>query len=894
MALSAGTKLGPYEVVSAVGAGGMGEVYRARDTRLDRTVAIKVLPAHLSANTEVRQRFEREARAISSLQHPHICTLHDIGHQDGIDYLVLEYLEGETLADRLQKGKLPRGDALRVGIDIAEALDRAHRAGIVHRDLKPGNIILTRSGAKLTDFGLAKPAATGITSEVTTLTSRKPLTAEGTLVGTFQYMAPEQLEGREADARSDIFALGAVLYEMITGRRAFEGKSQISVLAAILEKEPEPVSNLEPASPPALDRTIRTCLAKNPDQRFQSAHDIGLQLQWIASGNEVPATRVISAKRPWLPWAIAGVGMLAAIILALLYTQAGPRSEMVMRSSILPPEKSQFTLLGMEPGPIVVSPDGRRIAFSAVDQQGKTVLWVRELDSLSAQPLAGTDSASFPFWSPNSRYVGFFAEGKLKKIQASGGPPQTLADAPNGRGGTWGAGDDIVFSPSPESPLQRISASGGTPADIMDWPSQFLSQRWPCFLPDGHHFVYFDRNIADPNQTGIYIAQLGTKGRSFLLRTDSNAIYAAPGYLLYLRGDLLFAQPFDAHRLRLSGDGKPIAEHVGRNFTIEYAAFSASQNGVLVFQHGGGVSGGDSLVWLDTKGKPLATLAQGEEYSWQRISPDGNLLAVQIGSLTTANTLGEILDIWILDLRRGTRSRLTFGPGVSFSPLWSPDGTKIYYSAIRKGLPHIYARAANGTGNEELVYDGGTDERVRSISADGRYLLFERIGLPSTKQDIWALPLFGDRKPFPLVNTPFTDVQPSISPDGKWVAYASNESGKFELYITSFPVPASKLQVSTGGGQSPRWRHDGKQLFFVSDDRHIMAVDVGARGNSIVLGVPRALAAPTVNAPSSGLSSFGPVEVSPDGKRLLVSMAKSTSAAEPATLVINWPAELKK
>ncbi len=429
----------------------------------------------------------------------------------------------------------------------------------------------------------------------------------------------------------------------------------------------------------------------------------------------------------------------------------------------------------------------------------------------------------------------------------------------------------------------------------MDWLAQFLTQRWPYFLPDGLHFLYFDRDVANPSDTGIYIAKVGSKERKFLLPSDSNATYAAPGYVLYVRGDVLFAQPFDAAHARFTGDAKPIAEHVGTNWTVAYGGFSASQTGILVFQRGFGAGGGDSLVWLDRTGKQLGTLAQGEQYSWQRISPDGGQLAIQIGTVGGAGVLGGTTDIWIFDLVRGTRSRLTFGPGISFSPLWSPDMTKIYYSGIRKGVPHIYVKPANGTGREETVYDGGTDERVRSISSDGRYLLFERFDpVSKTKQDIWALPLFGERKPFPLVQTPFSDVQPAFSPNGKWVAYVCNESGRYEVYITSFPVPGMKLQVSSAGGQSPRWAPDGKSLFFVSDDRHILAVDVRARGDSLALGVPHPLAALMVNTPSSGLNSFGPVEAAPDGKRLLVTMTKTTPNLEPATLVINWPGELQK
>ncbi|HSS45480.1 MAG TPA: protein kinase, partial [Thermoanaerobaculia bacterium] len=556
MTLAAGTRLGPYEITGALGAGGMGEVYRARDTRLERTVAVKVLPSHLSASPEVRQRFEREAKTISQLSHPHICALYDVGREGDTEYLVMELLEGETLSERLAKGPLPLEQTLRYGIETADALDKAHRQGIVHRDLKPGNVMLTKSGVKLLDFGLAKamapPAPRG---SLTALPTQQGLTQEGTILGTFQYMAPEQLEGKETDTRSDIFAFGAVLYEMATGRKAFSGSSQASLITAIMSSEPASISSVQPMTPPALDRVVKTCLAKDPDDRWQTAHDVMLQLKWIAEGGSqagVPGPIVARRKsRERLAWGMAAVAFLMALaaVSAFLYLQDRREAPRMVRSSILLPEKLRFDLGTV---PVAVSPDGRRIAFAASDAEGKKLLWVRSLDALSAQPLAGTDGACCPFWSPDGRFLGFFASGKLKKVEASGGPAQTLCDAPNNRGGTWNRAGEIAFAPAARDPIQRVPSSGGaaTPATKLDSSRGEISHRWPFFLPDGRHFLYFAMGaFYGPKavSNGIYVGSLDSQERRLLLRADSNVAYAPPGYLLFLRERTLMAQPFNAN-----------------------------------------------------------------------------------------------------------------------------------------------------------------------------------------------------------------------------------------------------------------------------------------------------------------------------------------------------------
>lgn len=902
MALTPGTKLGPYEIQSPLGAGGMGEVYRARDTRLGRDVAIKVLPTHLSANLDLKQRLEREAKAISSLNHPHICTLHDIGSQDGVDFLVMEHLEGETLADRLPRGALTLDEVLKIAIQIADALDKAHARGIVHRDLKPGNIMLTKNGTKLMDFGLAKPApglssTAGVPMTPTTPTisvaalagSASPLTQKGTVVGTFQYMAPEVLQGAEADARSDIFSFGCVLYEMVAGRRAFEGKSQFSVLGAILDHEPERVSAVRPSSPARLDETVRRCLAKNPDQRYGCMHDVRIQLEALAetalSSAVVQTESLASGASSRLPWLVAAVAALIAVSLGAVYFLQAPKPAPVVQSSILPPQGTAFITMLPSSGPPVFSPDGTRLAFTARDDKGKVLLYVRPLTSLTAQALTGTDEAMYPFWSADSREIGFFADGKLKKISAAGGPPQTLGDAPSGRGGTWNKDGMIVFAPSTTQPLSSISAAGGTPAPASKFnPSQEEnSHRWPSFLPDGKHFLFWARSARGAAESVVYLGELGSLQARTVVKNDSTAVYASD-HLLFLRDQTLVAQPFNTSRMELSGDAVPIAEHVGMNGSTARPLFSASQSGALVYQ-AGLTEGGWNLLWWSRDGKRLGSAAQPDRYVWPALSPDGSHVAVMIFS--GAQGIG---DIWVFDLVRGTSTRLTFGPGSKNNPTWTPDGKMVAYSSTLKGPPHIYARADDGSGAEKTILETpDVIEIPEAFSSDGRYLVYSRrLGGKEPTNHLWVLPLFGEGKPFPIVQTTFDERFPSISSDGKWIAYQNNESGRNEIYITAFPGGGAKWQVSTNGGISPKWRKDGKELYFIDSLDNIVAVDVNASANAVHLGVPHAL------FQAVGIQrEYGPYDVTADGKKFLINSG-NLNAGDPLTLVLNWPAELKK
>jgi Tol biopolymer transport system component/predicted Ser/Thr protein kinase len=901
MAILPGTRLGPYEILSSIGAGGMGEVYRARDTRLDRIVAIKVLPAHLADRSELRERFEREARTIASLNHPHICTLHDIGQQDGTDYLVMEYLEGETLAQRLFKGPLPLDQVLQYVIEIADALDKAHRKGVTHRDLKPGNIMITKSGTKLLDFGLAKlkqevaPANVRLSQLPT---ASDPLTAQGTIVGTLQYMAPEQLEGKEVDARTDIFAFGAVVYEMATGRRAFEGKSQASLIAAILEREPPPMSSLQPMTPLALDRVVKKCLRKDPDERWQSAHDVTDELKWIAEGGSqagISAPAVTRRKgllsNARAAWSVAAVLLLTAVTLGVFaYYRRAQEDARAVRFFVSLPEGWKLAGRGTgtsgATGALAVSPDGHRIAFVVTNTEGKFLLWLRSLDTLNGQALVGTEGASSPFWSPDSRYMGFFAGGKLKKIDVSGAPPVTLCDAPDNRGGTSNQDGLIVFSPGINSALQRVPASGGVPTAATVLSQGAFGQDRPFFLPDGRHFLYREIVAGAVLDGPIYLASLDSTSPKLLLNADSQNAAYAQGHLLFLRGTTLMAQPFDAQRLMLAGEMFPIAEQIQTQpVNPPYGIFSASDNGVLVYQTGTSPAG-SQLVWYDRTGMQVGVLGDAAQYSDVELSPDGKRASVSIMDRT-----GKGRDVWVYDVTRSLRTRFTFA-GDEMASLWSRDGSRIVLSARRKGHLDLYQKASSGAGAEEVLLEDNQDKYPLSWSPDGRYILYLGIRLgtaaSSTGYHLWILPLFGDRKPYPFLNTQFNENPGQFSPDGRWVAYFSDESGKNEVYVVPFPGPGGKWQVSTGGGQNPRWRQDSTEIFYVSPDNKLMAATVNGKGSSFEVGAIKPLFTTHPGGPRDWYA------VSPDGQRFLINTVPEQAAAAPLTVVLNWTAGLKK
>jgi len=887
MKISPGTRLGPYEVVSPIGAGGMGEVFRGRDTRLDRSVAIKVLSSHLSSNPQFRERFDREARAVSALNHPNICTLHDVGHQDGVDYIVMELLEGESLADRVTKGALPPEQVLRYGVQIAEGLDKAHRLGIVHRDLKPGNVMITKSGAKLLDFGLAKIVAdpSAVSSATNMATAQKPLTQEGTILGTFQYMAPEQLEGEEADARTDIFALGAVLYEMATGRRAFVGKTKTSLIAAIVSSEPTPISQIQPLTPPALEHVIRKCLAKDRDDRWQSAHDIAEELKWISeAGSQAGVAAPFTLKRKSrerLAWALAAALLLSTAGFALLWRRATSEPLRRMETSILPPAQERFDF-GFNNA--VISPDGRRVVASSRGKDGKLQLWVRPLNGGSGQQLPGTENATYPFWSPDSRFVGFFGGGKMKKVDVSGGPPQTICEALNGRSGAWNRDGVIIFAPTDRDPLFRVPASGGTPVPITQLEDgKEYSHRWPLFLPDGKHYLYLAQNFSSVQERGrIYVSELGSKERKFLLSSNSPVSYSPPGYLLYYRDRALLAQRFDPKRLELAGDPFPIAENVQYYANTGSAVFSAAANGTLVYQQGGsGVL--SRLVWRDRTGKELGVVGQPADFQRPRLSHDGRRVVVEV-----VDDKQGASDLWLFDLTRNTSSRFTFDATEENNALWSPDDRWIAFSQEQtsNARRNVVRKASSGAGEQETLFSSDFVILVTSDwTRDGRFIIFNGVNPKlRTGHDLWIYS-FVDRKAIPFAQSRFNEGGGQVSPDVKWIAYTSNESGRQEVYIQEFPRPSGKWQVSTDGGNSIRWRGDGKELFYLSSDK-LMAVDLKL-GETVEAGIPRVLFELRTKA------GFGfPYAVTPDGQRFLINTPINEEVSSPLTLIQNWAAEL--
>jgi Tol biopolymer transport system component len=890
MPLFPGVRLGPFEILDAIGAGGMGEVYRAKDTRLDRTVAIKILPAHLSSDPVRKQRFEREAKTISSLNHPHICVLHDIGSQDGVDYLVMECVEGETLAKRLEKGPLPLDQILRYGAQIAEALDKAHRSGVVHRDLKPGNMMLTVSGAKLLDFGLAKPAGALVGGMTLTAaaTQTTPVTAEGTIVGTIQYMSPEQIEGKEVDGRSDIFALGAVLYEMLTGQKAFQGKTQLSVASAILEKEPAAIGSIKPLTPPALDHAIRRCLAKDPEDRWQASRDLALELNWIGeSGSQAGAPAITSRSgrtREQFAWAGAAILLFALVALGIVSLRNAAPPAMVVRSAIVPPADNQFYATDINGGAPALSPDGRELVSAILDGKGKVSLWLRELnDQGEGRMLPGTEGGGHPFWSPDGHSIGFFAEGKLKRIGADGKSLQTLCDSPRGRGGAWSPNGTILFTPTSNSGLYEISANGGTPKQVTELNRSRAenSHRWPTFLADGRHFLFFVRNY-QADLSGIYVGALGSNEYRLLIQTPFGAAFVPEKTILFVRKETLFAQAFDPKKLTAVDEPIPLPEHVEVNSGTSAALFTVSDNGMMAYYPAGRGGGPYQIAWYGRDGKSSAALATGYFYG-PALSPDGSHALVP-----TLAADGLSSDVWSYDLVRGTKTRISSGAGYKNSAAWHPDGQTVYFSSALGDISHIYRVKSDGTGTPETVLQSeDAPEHPESACRDGRYLAYNR---GTVKASIWILPLIGGQKPFSLLQSQASTAESAFSPDCKWLAYHSNESGQLEVFVTRFPDASRKYLVSTEGGTNPHWRGDGKELFYFSLQRKsLMAVGVEEKGQELALSAPHAL----FSVP------FGPVlgslyDVTQDGQRFLVFGPNSSSAGVPLTLVMNWDAELKK
>ena len=893
MALTAGNRLGPYEIVAPLGAGGMGEVYRAKDTRLDRDVAVKILPAGFAANPEFKARFEREAKTISQLSHPNVCSLFDVGNHEGMEYLVMELIEGESLGDRLQKGPLPIALVLKHGIEIASALDAAHRQGIVHRDLKPGNDMLTKAGAKLLDFGLAKsgPLITS-TSSVSQMaespTQHQPLTEQGTILGTFQYMAPEQLEGLEADARTDLFAFGALLYQMATGQPAFQGKTRTSLIAAIVSGTPTPLSQLVPLTPPALDHVIKKCLEKDPDDRWQSARDLADQMRFIVdagsrAGEAAPvlAKRKTRTKVAWALNAATAVVAVLATFAAVKLTTAPPR---IVRSSLLPPEHTQYQ---PNSGAMVLSPDGLRIAFVARGDDGKQMLWVRALDALTAQPLAGTEDANHPFWSPDSRFLGFFSTGKLRKIDANGGPPQALCDATGGRGGAWSINGTIVFTPSPTDVIYKVPAAGGAPVAVTEFDTKTSesSHRFPIFLPDGKHFLFLAEGRPDTegSQEGytLYAGSLDSKDRKRVVATNAGARFAKSGYLLFLRDRTLLAQRFDAGKLELAGDAVPVADNLTRTGRYE-SMFSVSDNDLLAVQ-ANGASELSHLVWMDRDGRDLDTVGKPADYRSIALSHDGKRVVASIQDPKNQKT-----DIWALDLERGTSTRLTFDPADDYSPLWSPDDRTIYFTSHRQGRGDLYRKSSSGTGTDEPVFGDPDQNILWSLSGDGRTGAIMTNN--TTKKTGWDISIFSfaDAKNRVFLETPFNEVAPAISSDGKWLAYNSNESGQGEVYVQSLGNDGGKWQISTEGGKLPQWTQDNGELVFQSPDDKLMVVTVKFTP-AFTASVPRKLVDPKIRQ-MNGLQ----YALSPDGKRILINRSVEQAVSTPVTLVQNWTQGLGK
>ena len=893
-----GQTISHYKILEKLGEGGMGVVYKAQDSKLDRLVALKFLPEHVSVGSADLERFTQEAKAAAGLNHPNICTIHGIEEAGGKNFIVMEFVDGQMLQE--MKASLSMKQALDIGIQIAEGLAAANEKGIVHRDIKPENIMIRKDGrVQIMDFGLAK------------LRGASRLTKEGSTVGTAGYMSPEQVQGQETDHRSDIFSLGVLLYEMLTGQPPFKGVHETAISYEIVNVDSPPLSSLKPEIPAELDAIVLECLEKDPNERAQSAKQIAIDLKRYKRGSSRERISRVTAARPVLrasgteflfaegnfvrtllqwPWIATILFFVGTVTFGALYFVRPSMSRAVVRSSILPPEKASYSSY-LGGGHFALSPDGLKLAFVAVDSSGKNRLWVRAQNSITALPLPNTDGATFPFWSPDNRFIGFFAGAKLKKIDAAGGPPAMICDAADGRGASWGKDGIIVFAPNWIGGLYQVPAAGGTPVEItkLDTNRREQTHRWPWFLPDGKHFLYFARASAggaETSEDAIVVSSLDGSVNNRLFSASSNVAYAS-GHILFVRQTVVMAQPFDQGSLTLKSEAFPIAEQVGYEVGWNRGYFSASENGVFIYQAGASFVG-NQFSWFDRNGKQLKTVGEPAAYGGGQLSRDEKRLAISVFDPQARNR-----DVWIYELSRGIRTRFTFQPGIEDYPVWSPDGSRIAYASDKKGHLDIYQKAVGGEGEEELLFESAVDKYLTDWSLDGRFILFYTAGNPTTKSDLWALPMTGDRKPILILQTEFEEVDAQFSPDGKWIAYTSNESGRNEVYVRPFPGPGGKWQITTRGLNpgllilAAHWRGDGKEIYFASDDQKIMAAEVKTVGSSLEVGTVR----PLFDIQSQSVLYIG--AVSKDGQRFLLVSNVSQSSA-PLTLVLNWDEELKK
>ncbi len=893
-----GQTVSHYTILAELGRGGMGVVYKAQDTTLDRFVALKFLPSHLAASGSDKDRFMQEAKAASAINHPNICTIHAVGEHEGQLFIVMEYVDGQTLAER--KAAVSQKRAIEYGIQIADGLAAAHEKGIVHRDIKPDNIMVRKDGiVQIMDFGLAKLAGV----------SR--LTKEGSTVGTAGYMSPEQVQGMDVDHRTDIFSFGVLLYEMLGGELPFRGAHETAMMYEIVNVEAVPLSAAHPEIDPSLDAIVLECLAKEPDERYQSIKEVSKELRRFkrtssrahasrvmqtrpltplsrevpavgaATPPELPAVHAPTTRISGIPWmAASGILLLGVIGLAVALFRSAESPEPIIRSSLLSPAGVAYnTTVG---GHLALSPDGTRLAFVAADSTGKQALWVRSLALTSPTALAGTERASYPFWSPDSRSLGFFADSKLKRIEVAGGPPLTICDAPSGRGGSWNEAGIILFAPNSNDPIHRVNTGGGKaePVTMLDTVRGETSHRWPWFLPDQNHFLYTSQ--AGTGRVGvqeaIHVASLDEPERSILLYASSNAVYAN-GYLLFVREQSLVAQPFSPDARELKGDAFPVSDLVQFNQARSRGIFSASSNGMLVYQAG---SNEDArMVWVDKRGMIVEAIVGRAPSYFCRVSPDGGRIAFDDYDAESRNT-----DLWLHDVKRNVTTRFTFHASDDLVPVWTPDGQNVLFSSNRNGAYEVFVKSASGASEETLLLSDGKNELYpTAVTRDGRFVILSQ-RLPNAKWDLYYADLHGDKKAVPLLATEFNEWLGEFSPDGRWVAYQSDESGKYEVYVRPFPGGGGKWQISTGGGQTPIWSVDGKEIFYDSGAGKLISVKVQPGVQTLSTGIPEPLFDLT------GREQLTIHDQSPDGKRFVAQLDAGERSTNPVTLVTNWPREL--